>query len=175
MPLTTLLRGFWFAYELFLVKQVLIRLIGADEHMYASYMESMQWIEETNVLEMIADKFSSSVSSFECLSIPKFVPFFYFSKMSFYFSSTLLMHRVDVGFLNFFAGFSFSLLFFLHFFKDSMLLILSKDLTLSIHSRVPPLPKWGANRWKRCECRVMTVIVFHPCLSSSTLGCFSNY
>ncbi|PPS00618.1 hypothetical protein GOBAR_AA20030 [Gossypium barbadense] len=59
------------------IMEVLIRLIGADEHMYASYMESMQWIEETNVLEMIADKFSSSVSSFECLSIPKFVPFFY--------------------------------------------------------------------------------------------------
>ncbi|KAA3478699.1 serine/threonine-protein phosphatase 6 regulatory subunit 3-like isoform X1 [Gossypium australe] len=59
------------------IMEVLIRLIGADEHMYASYMESMQWIEETNVLEMIADKFSSSVSSFECLSVPKFVPFFY--------------------------------------------------------------------------------------------------
>ncbi|KHG10743.1 Serine/threonine-protein phosphatase 6 regulatory subunit 3 [Gossypium arboreum] len=43
--------------------KVLIRLIGADEHMYASYMESMQWIEETNVLEMIADKFSSSDSA----------------------------------------------------------------------------------------------------------------
>ncbi|MBA0870810.1 hypothetical protein Goshw_017477 [Gossypium schwendimanii] len=42
------------------IMEVLIRLIGADEHMYASYMESMQWIEETNVLEMIVDKFSSS-------------------------------------------------------------------------------------------------------------------
>ncbi|KAB2060241.1 hypothetical protein ES319_A10G003700v1 [Gossypium barbadense] len=45
------------------IMEVLIRLIGADEHMYASYMESMQWIEETNVLEMIADKFSSSDSA----------------------------------------------------------------------------------------------------------------
>jgi serine/threonine-protein phosphatase 6 regulatory subunit 3 len=47
----------------FLVEQVLIRLIGADEHMYTNYMEAMQWIEETDVLEMIVDKFSSSVSN----------------------------------------------------------------------------------------------------------------
>uniref|UniRef100_A0A2N9GSU1 Uncharacterized protein n=1 Tax=Fagus sylvatica TaxID=28930 RepID=A0A2N9GSU1_FAGSY len=42
------------------VMEVLIRLIGADEHMYANYMEAMQWIEDTDVLEMIVDKFSSS-------------------------------------------------------------------------------------------------------------------
>lgn len=42
--------------------QVLIRLIGADEHMYANHVDAMQWIEETDVLEMIVDKFSSSVS-----------------------------------------------------------------------------------------------------------------
>ncbi|KAK4858192.1 hypothetical protein QYF36_012552 [Acer negundo] len=42
------------------IMEVLIRLIGADEHMYTNYIESMQWIEETNVLEMIVDKFSSS-------------------------------------------------------------------------------------------------------------------
>lgn len=53
--------------ESFLFKQVLIRLIGADEHMYTNYMESMQWIEDTDVLEMIVDKFSSSVSAFDCL------------------------------------------------------------------------------------------------------------
>jgi len=40
----------------------LIRLIGADEHMYANHVDVMQWIEETDVLEMIVDKFSSSVS-----------------------------------------------------------------------------------------------------------------
>ena len=45
------------------VKQVLIRLIGADEHMYVNHVDSMQWIEDTDVLEMIVDKFSSSVSS----------------------------------------------------------------------------------------------------------------
>ncbi|KAJ8758822.1 hypothetical protein K2173_000543 [Erythroxylum novogranatense] len=44
------------------IMEVLIRLIGADEHMYTNYMDSMQWIENTDVLEMIADKFSSSDS-----------------------------------------------------------------------------------------------------------------
>ncbi|KAL2970173.1 hypothetical protein AAZX31_15G123700 [Glycine max] len=42
--------------------EVLIRLIGADEHMYVSHVDAMQWIEDTNVLEMIVDKFSSSDS-----------------------------------------------------------------------------------------------------------------
>lgn len=41
--------------------QVLVRLIGADEHLYTNYVESMQWLEETDVLEMVVDKFSSSV------------------------------------------------------------------------------------------------------------------
>ncbi|KAK8551044.1 hypothetical protein V6N13_119536 [Hibiscus sabdariffa] len=45
------------------VMEVLIRLIGADEHMYSNYKESMQWIEDTDVLEMIVDKFSSSDSA----------------------------------------------------------------------------------------------------------------
>lgn len=44
------------------IMEVLIRLIGADEHMYNSYMDSMQWLEDMNVLEMIVDKFSSSDS-----------------------------------------------------------------------------------------------------------------
>lgn len=43
-------------------KQVLIRVIGADEHMYTNYTDAMQWLEDTNLLEMIVDKFSSSVS-----------------------------------------------------------------------------------------------------------------
>ncbi|XP_038881900.1 serine/threonine-protein phosphatase 6 regulatory subunit 2 isoform X2 [Benincasa hispida] len=42
------------------IMEVLIRLLGADEHLYSSYAESMKWIEETDVLEMIVDKFSSS-------------------------------------------------------------------------------------------------------------------
>ncbi|MQL72304.1 hypothetical protein Taro_004655 [Colocasia esculenta] len=44
------------------IMEVLIRMIGADEHMYSNYMDSMQWLEDTNVLEMIVDKFSSSDS-----------------------------------------------------------------------------------------------------------------
>lgn len=43
------------------VKQVLIRLIGADENMQFGYMDTMQCVEDTDVLEMIVDKFSSSV------------------------------------------------------------------------------------------------------------------
>ncbi|KAI5671085.1 hypothetical protein M9H77_11449 [Catharanthus roseus] len=42
------------------IMEVLIRLIGADEHLYTNYTDVMQWLEETNVLEMIVDKFSSS-------------------------------------------------------------------------------------------------------------------
>ncbi|KAG8365659.1 hypothetical protein BUALT_Bualt18G0129000 [Buddleja alternifolia] len=42
------------------IMEVLIRLIGVDEHIYANYADSMQWLEDLNVLEMIVDKFSSS-------------------------------------------------------------------------------------------------------------------
>ncbi|KAH1066682.1 hypothetical protein J1N35_031669 [Gossypium stocksii] len=45
------------------IMEVLVRLIGADEHMYTNYKESMQWIEDTDILEMIVDKFSSSDSA----------------------------------------------------------------------------------------------------------------
>ncbi|XP_059666154.1 uncharacterized protein LOC132311971 isoform X2 [Cornus florida] len=44
------------------IMEVLIRLIGADEHMYSNFTDSMQWLEDTDVLEMIVDKFSSSDS-----------------------------------------------------------------------------------------------------------------
>jgi hypothetical protein len=44
------------------ILQVLIRLIGADETIYSNYADTMQWLENTDVLGMIADKFSSSVS-----------------------------------------------------------------------------------------------------------------
>ncbi|XP_057763885.1 uncharacterized protein LOC130985117 [Salvia miltiorrhiza] len=42
------------------IMEVLIRLIGADEHIYTNCADSMQWLEDMNVLEMIVDKFSSS-------------------------------------------------------------------------------------------------------------------
>lgn len=44
------------------IMEVLIRLIGADENMYSNYTEGLQWLEDTNVLEIIVDKFSSSDS-----------------------------------------------------------------------------------------------------------------
>ncbi|KAJ3693572.1 hypothetical protein LUZ60_009052 [Juncus effusus] len=44
------------------IMEVLVRLIGADETMYSNHAESMQWLEQTDVLEMIVDKFSSSNS-----------------------------------------------------------------------------------------------------------------
>lgn len=44
------------------VMEVLIRLIGADETIYSNYADTMQWLENTDVLGMIADKFSSSDS-----------------------------------------------------------------------------------------------------------------
>lgn len=51
------------AITLLFVKQVLIRLIGADEYLYSNYMDSTKWLEHLDVLEMILDKFSSSVSA----------------------------------------------------------------------------------------------------------------
>ncbi|GJN18532.1 hypothetical protein PR202_gb05703 [Eleusine coracana subsp. coracana] len=42
------------------IMEVLIRLIGADEAIYSNYGDTLQWLENTDVLEMIADKFSSS-------------------------------------------------------------------------------------------------------------------
>ncbi|OEL34904.1 Serine/threonine-protein phosphatase 6 regulatory subunit 3, partial [Dichanthelium oligosanthes] len=44
------------------IMEVLIRLIGADETMYSSYADSMQWLDDIKVLEMIVDKFSTSDS-----------------------------------------------------------------------------------------------------------------
>ncbi|AQK96308.1 SIT4 phosphatase-associated family protein [Zea mays] len=44
------------------IMEVLIRLIGADETIYSNYGDTLQWLENTNVLEMIADKFNSSLS-----------------------------------------------------------------------------------------------------------------
>ncbi|CAN6240939.1 unnamed protein product [Urochloa humidicola] len=44
------------------IMEVLIRLIGADEVMYSSYSDSMQWLDDIQVLERIVDKFSTSDS-----------------------------------------------------------------------------------------------------------------
>ncbi|KAK8965757.1 hypothetical protein KSP40_PGU010449 [Platanthera guangdongensis] len=42
--------------------EVLIRLIGADENMYSSYTDILQWVDATDVLDLIVDKFCSSDS-----------------------------------------------------------------------------------------------------------------
>ncbi|KAG6385242.1 hypothetical protein SASPL_154072 [Salvia splendens] len=42
------------------IMEVLIRLIGADVHIYGNSGDSMQWLEEMDILDMIVDKFSSS-------------------------------------------------------------------------------------------------------------------
>ncbi|KAJ4916901.1 SIT4 phosphatase-associated family protein [Raphanus sativus] len=44
------------------IMEVLKRLIGTDEHLYSNYTSAMQWVEDTDVLEMIVDKFGSSDS-----------------------------------------------------------------------------------------------------------------
>ncbi|KAI0507401.1 hypothetical protein KFK09_013526 [Dendrobium nobile] len=43
--------------------EVLIRLIGADENMYSSHTDPLQWVDATEVLDLIVDKFSSSDSA----------------------------------------------------------------------------------------------------------------
>ncbi|KAL0917326.1 hypothetical protein M5K25_012381 [Dendrobium thyrsiflorum] len=43
--------------------EVLIRLIGADENMYSSHTDALQWVDATEVLDLIVDKFSSSDSA----------------------------------------------------------------------------------------------------------------
>jgi len=44
------------------IMEVLMRLIGADETIYSNFADTLQWLESTDVLEMIVDKFSSSDS-----------------------------------------------------------------------------------------------------------------
>lgn len=40
--------------------EVLIRLIGADENMYSNYTDTLQWLDGTEIIDFIVDKFSSS-------------------------------------------------------------------------------------------------------------------
>ncbi|KAJ0236981.1 Uncharacterized protein HA466_0252610 [Hirschfeldia incana] len=42
------------------IMEVLKRLVGTDEHLYSNYTSAMQWVEDTDILEMIVDKFGSS-------------------------------------------------------------------------------------------------------------------
>ncbi|GER33088.1 SIT4 phosphatase-associated family protein [Striga asiatica] len=40
--------------------QVLVRLLGADEHLYPNSFDVMQWLADSNLLEMIVDKLNTS-------------------------------------------------------------------------------------------------------------------
>lgn len=42
------------------IMEVLVRLVGADDHMYPNSMDVMQWLADSNLLEMIVDKLSPS-------------------------------------------------------------------------------------------------------------------
>ncbi|KAL8137084.1 hypothetical protein V2J09_003085 [Rumex salicifolius] len=42
------------------IMEVLVRMIAVDEHIYANHSEAMKWLENTDALEMIVDKFSST-------------------------------------------------------------------------------------------------------------------
>lgn len=39
-----------------------MRLVGADDQMYPNTTDVMQWLADSNLLEMIVDKLSPSVS-----------------------------------------------------------------------------------------------------------------
>ncbi|KAL4302845.1 hypothetical protein GQ457_10G011260 [Hibiscus cannabinus] len=40
--------------------QVLVRLVGGDDHVYPNFLDIMQWLADSNLLEMIVDKLSPS-------------------------------------------------------------------------------------------------------------------
>ncbi|KAE9600599.1 hypothetical protein Lal_00045470 [Lupinus albus] len=42
------------------IMEVLVRLVGADDHVYPHFIDVMQWLAETDLLEMIVDKLSPS-------------------------------------------------------------------------------------------------------------------
>ncbi|WCJ41014.1 SIT4 phosphatase-associated family protein [Euphorbia peplus] len=44
------------------IMEVLVRLVGADDHVYPNFIDVMQWLAESNLLEMIVDKLNPSSS-----------------------------------------------------------------------------------------------------------------
>ncbi|XP_044473269.1 serine/threonine-protein phosphatase 6 regulatory subunit 3-like isoform X2 [Mangifera indica] len=42
------------------IMEVLVRLVGADDNVYPNFMDVMQWLADSNLLEMIVDKLSPS-------------------------------------------------------------------------------------------------------------------
>ncbi|KAG5414564.1 hypothetical protein IGI04_002131 [Brassica rapa subsp. trilocularis] len=43
------------------IMEILIRLVGADDHVYPNHMDVMQWLADSNLLHMVVDKLSPSV------------------------------------------------------------------------------------------------------------------
>jgi serine/threonine-protein phosphatase 6 regulatory subunit 3 len=43
------------------IMEILVRLVGADEHIYAFHVDSLQWLADTDLLEMLVDKLSPLV------------------------------------------------------------------------------------------------------------------
>ncbi|ONK70694.1 uncharacterized protein A4U43_C04F550 [Asparagus officinalis] len=44
------------------IMEILVRLVGADDHLYPNFMDVMQWLSDSNLLEMIVDKLNASCS-----------------------------------------------------------------------------------------------------------------
>ncbi|XP_039004245.1 serine/threonine-protein phosphatase 6 regulatory subunit 3-like isoform X2 [Hibiscus syriacus] len=42
------------------IMEVLVRLVGADDHVYPNFLDVMQWLADSNLLEMVVDKLSPS-------------------------------------------------------------------------------------------------------------------
>ncbi|KAL8092399.1 uncharacterized protein LOC141689584 isoform X2 [Apium graveolens] len=42
------------------IMEIMVRLVGADDHMYPNSLDVMQWLADSNLLEMIIDKLSPS-------------------------------------------------------------------------------------------------------------------
>ncbi|KFK43112.1 hypothetical protein AALP_AA1G081700, partial [Arabis alpina] len=42
------------------IMEVLVRLVGADDHVYHNFLDVMQWLADSNLLEMIVDKLKPS-------------------------------------------------------------------------------------------------------------------
>ncbi|TYI57085.1 hypothetical protein E1A91_D11G255100v1 [Gossypium mustelinum] len=42
------------------IMEVLVRLVAADDHVYPNFSDVMQWLADSNLLEMIVDKLSPS-------------------------------------------------------------------------------------------------------------------
>jgi len=42
------------------IMELLIRLVGADNHMYTYHVDALQWLADTNLLEMLVDALSST-------------------------------------------------------------------------------------------------------------------